>query len=494
MTQAQSYERDGHDQDAYLFYMRHALLASEKLPKHPDYRLAESVAARKRLQKALLGDLESMELLRPRINERHERYTKAMARRKEEREKWQREQAQNVSQASLARDMNRMSLQGQIETGRQRERLELHPGKDENRALALSLANKELRRRRGQRGGSASEENGRVHGGIGEEDDGNDLARQIAATARRSEAYQERNGHATDHDRDTRSHSAYNYPNVPSKKAYNLDSSQPPRQDSTQPSRIPDRPPKEHFLESGPRPPPKESFSSIVPVPAYGPPVPSKHTYDSNISAPPSRESTATPDLSTKDYSFQAIAKTEAGHPLRTVFINPGLRTEFLKIAQSNTNRNLETCGILCGTLISNAFFISKLVIPEQESTSDTCDTVNEGALFDYVDSHSLMTLGWIHTHPTQTCFMSSRDLHTHSGYQVQMAESIAIVCAPKHEPSYGTFRLTDPPGLKTILHCTQSGLFHPHAEGQVYTDAMRPGHVQELSGLGFEVVDLRPK
>jgi STAM-binding protein len=90
----------------------------------------------------------------------------------------------------------------------------------------------------------------------------------------------------------------------------------------------------------------------------------------------------------------------------------------------------------LCGRLVSNAFFVSKLVIPEQESTSDTCDTVNEGALFDYCDSENLMTLGWIHTHPTQTCFLSSRDLHTHSGYQVQLAESIAIVCAPRHQPS----------------------------------------------------------
>jgi STAM-binding protein len=97
---------------------------------------------------------------------------------------------------------------------------------------------------------------------------------------------------------------------------------------------------------------------------------------------------------------------------------------------------NLETCGILCGTLISNALFISRLVIPEQESTSDTCETTNEGALFDYCDSEDLMVLGWIHTHPTQTCFMSSRDLHTHCGYQVMMPESIAIVCAPSTEPS----------------------------------------------------------
>lgn len=47
------------------------------------------------------------------------------------------------------------------------------------------------------------------------------------------------------------------------------------------------------------------------------------------------------------------------------------------------------------------------------------------------------MVLGWIHTHPTQTCFMSSRDLHTHVGYQVMMPESIAIVCAPSKVPRY---------------------------------------------------------
>ena len=141
---------------------------------------------------------------------------------------------------------------------------------------------------------------------------------------------------------------------------------------------------------------------------------------------------------------------------------------------------------------MSNALFISKLVIPDQESTSDTCETINESELFDYVDGDDLMVLGWIHTHPTQTCFMSSRDLHTHGGYQVMMPESIAIVCAPS-KVDWGVFRLTDPPGMKTVLNCTQTGLFHPHAESNIYTDALRPGHVYEAKGLEFEVVDLRP-
>ena len=35
-------------------------------------------------------------------------------------------------------------------------------------------------------------------------------------------------------------------------------------------------------------------------------------------------------------------------------------------------------------------------------------------------------------THPTQTAFLSSVDLHTHFPYQQLMPEAIAIVCAPK--------------------------------------------------------------
>lgn len=89
---------------------------------------------------------------------------------------------------------------------------------------------------------------------------------------------------------------------------------------------------------------------------------------------------------------------------------------------------------------------------------------------------------------------MSSRDLHTHGGYQVQLAESIAIVCAPSKTPDVGVFRLTDPPGLKTILGCRATGLFHPHDVDNIYCDATRPGHVAELEGLEFELVDLRPK
>ncbi|RVD80796.1 uncharacterized protein DFL_008687 [Arthrobotrys flagrans] len=198
------------------------------------------------------------------------------------------------------------------------------------------------------------------------------------------------------------------------------------------------------------------------------------------------------PEKPKRKHTFECVAYTERGDPLRTIFIPKDLRSEFLAIADRNTRRNLETCGILAGFLRDNALFVNRLVIPQQESTSDTCNMTDEAALFDYIDREDLMVLGWIHTHPTQTCFMSSVDLHTHYGFQMMLPECIAIVCAPNHEPSYGVFRLTDPGGLKTIKNCTDKGLFHPHSSPDVYTDAIRPGHVCEVDKLRFKIHDLR--
>jgi STAM-binding protein len=197
--------------------------------------------------------------------------------------------------------------------------------------------------------------------------------------------------------------------------------------------------------------PPKERSHRSDPTGQIAPPRPNKASYTDQLAPTrpekqPTRPEkqplydtpspTTSPVHEASSYTFKPSAYLENGSPLRTLWLPTNIRQKFLSIARPNTLANLETCGILCGTLISNALFVSKLVIPEQESTSDTCETVNESGLFDYCDREDLMVLGWIHTHPSQTCFMSSRDLHTHCGYQVMMPESIAIVCAPSKTPS----------------------------------------------------------
>ena len=209
----------------------------------------------------------------------------------------------------------------------------------------------------------------------------------------------------------------------------------PKRDQRTYQDRVPTPQPLSATLRSPAR--------GILKSPPRPPDVPEKPTLTDDganrLETTPRSSSTSNSiadDAEPSDFTFKPSAYLENGSSLRTLFLPPDLRASFLDMASSNTRQNLETCGILCGTLISNAFFVSRLIIPEQKSTSDTCETVDEGALFDYCDAEDLMVLGWIHTHPTQMCFMSSRDLHTHSGYQVMLPESIAIVCAPSSTPS----------------------------------------------------------
>ncbi|RKO89605.1 hypothetical protein BDK51DRAFT_6650, partial [Blyttiomyces helicus] len=99
---------------------------------------------------------------------------------------------------------------------------------------------------------------------------------------------------------------------------------------------------------------------------------------------------------------------------LRTVHVPRAIFSTFLSLAGPNTARKLETCGILCGNLVRDEFHVTVLLIPKQKATSDTCDTTHEEEIFDFVEKRDLIALGCIHTHPTQSCFMSSVDLHTH--------------------------------------------------------------------------------
>ncbi|KAJ7862988.1 hypothetical protein B0H13DRAFT_2565897 [Mycena leptocephala] len=164
----------------------------------------------------------------------------------------------------------------------------------------------------------------------------------------------------------------------------------------------------------------------------------------------------------------------------------------FLETATANTTRNLETCGLLLGReVVDNGRLTATADLGYiQHGTSDTCTMDEEEGVLAFAEEHGLLTLGWIHTHPSQSSFMSSMDLHTHATFQTMLPESFAVVCAPKSDPSVGIFRLTDPPGLQTIQNCNAEQAFHPHPDGPIYTDADK-GHVQVCEAT-LEIVDLR--
>ncbi|CAK7203691.1 hypothetical protein SEUCBS139899_006434 [Sporothrix eucalyptigena] len=309
---------------------------------------------------------------------------------------------------------------------------------------------------------------------------------------------------------------SYNYPSIHRSTPVAYESMQFDARDTSstdRPSR-PSRPPLP------PKRPTNESLSlsshAPPPVPSRSQPLASQRYSDdlfllqqtdpsSTTSAPPppppktkEPQPVEAPSRPAKSqYTFKPAAYLESGAPIRSVFLPDTLRRDFLKVAQPNTNKGIETCGILCGKTANNALFITCLLIPQQIGTRDSCETTGEVATLEYCSEQDLIQIGWIHTHPTQTCFMSSLDMHTHAGYQIMMDESIAIVCAPTHEPSWGIFRLTNPPGLPYIGGCRKAGAFHEHdlRPHEIYTEAKNPpGHVFVVPGIDYTVADLRDK
>nr|CAG8534895.1 11430_t:CDS:2 [Entrophospora candida] len=226
-------------------------------------------------------------------------------------------------------------------------------------------------------------------------------------------------------------------------------------------------------MEEQPKLPPKPNkyFNDLSPTrisPTHSPPKSSvmpmpepRNKYSSNEYLP---------ERPIKENVPEYFAFTEGGEGLRTMIMPINIYDKFIQIAASNTAKNLETCGVLCGRLSHNYFTVTSLVIPKQTATSDTCSMTNEEELLEYIEETDLLMLGWIH---------------------LILPEAIAIVCAPNKSPNIGIFRLTNPPGLQTVLQCEKRG-FHPHdSSEEIDVEISNCGHVV-MEKFDLTVVDLR--
>ncbi|KAF2862173.1 hypothetical protein K470DRAFT_275526 [Piedraia hortae CBS 480.64] len=437
-------EQDGNISMAYMYLIRHGELVLQKLPQHPDFRKPEHRHDLALAHQAVRENIDNLDQWKVLITQNYENYRRALERR-------QQEQARRDSRTPSKSNGRR--IEQPEDTGYDFS-IDLAPSPESSKR---SSSDDDIRPDLSKKSKTESDRlssNQKTHH---LQDLGKLLYAKHQAQTRGSQSARKASIPYSP---------AYHYPAVPKKAEPNdfKPSLVRGKSNAVSSEGLPLVPPKEPD-HSAPARPPKISLPPMAPKPE---------------------------ELA--KYTIKAKASTEGGAPLRPVLLPPDLRTTFLNLAQRNTRRDLETCGILCGTIVSNALFISHLVIPDQTSTSDTCDTTADGdrTLFEYCDGNNLLVCGWIHTHPSQSCFLSSRDLHTSSGYQVMMPEAIAIVCAPQHKPDWGIFRLTDPYGLPNILNCTKPGLFHLHDEKDLYTSAFKPGHVIEAPGWKFELVDLR--
>lgn len=377
---------------------RHAMLVVNYLGTHPEYKEAEGRKAVWPLMKrtdSILKDLETT--LKPAIEN--------------QRKEWERMTPQSLPAAQKAASTPTSYLDYASRDPTLQGNAKILDA-SEHQDLAVDLAREELKRRDEVRRSQRSTQT-----------DDYDLQRQLEATRNTLERAR-RGEHHDEADSVQPSAQHYNYPSVSRSAPVQLDGG------STMP---PERPVKPAGM-GRPDLPPKEAMYGAMQrdVPSQPP------GFDRPLLPPKELMAAAAAPVRPKKerLTFKPGAYLENGDPIRSLFIPSKLRQSFLDVAAKHTAAGLELCGILCGTPVNNALFVRCLLIPDQKSTSDTCETENEASMAEYCMNEDLMILGWIHTHPTQTCFMSSRDLHTHAGYQVMMPESVAIVCAPRYTPS----------------------------------------------------------
>ena len=135
--------------------------------------------------------------------------------------------------------------------------------------------------------------------------------------------------------------------------------------------------------------PPLPSTSIPPPPPPPPPPVqPPTHAPADRIIRP-----------SSPSYPSQAMPPH-----LKTVSVPKDCLHRFLAIARPNTDMNKETCGLLLGRDKGHKFVVTCLLIPKQHATSDTCTMDEEEGVMMFTEGRGLITLGWIHTHPSQSC------------------------------------------------------------------------------------------
>ena len=171
---------------------------------------------------------------------------------------------------------------------------------------------------------------------------------------------------------------------------------------------------------------------------------------------------------------------------LRTLRIPKGVVLDFLEISEENTQHNTETLGILCGLQKENELHCKGLVLPKQSGDPYSCDCSDEELLLESIESQNWISLGWIHTHPKHSLFLSSVDMHTQYNYQCLLPEALALVYSPICAQKLSAFSLTQK-GLSEISKCQNRG-FHPHFEG-LFQEA---SHAVYEEHLGYRIFDLR--
>jgi len=205
------------------------------------------------------------------------------------------------------------------------------------------------------------------------------------------------------------------------------------------------------------------SSSSVSPTPSFDRAVKPSTSFTPSTSVPaPSNSSPGHTSATVPSFDRSAKPVITAPTGLRTVVIPGNLSEAFLAVAKQNSDRGVETLGTLGGHLSKNRFVISHLLIPRQVGKSDSCTMEGLEDVWDVHDKENIIFLGWVHTHPAYSVFLSSVDMHNQYEWQHMLPEALAIVCSIK-DNVVGNLRLSQA-GMSEIGSCSLTN-FHPHSK-----------------------------
>jgi len=173
------------------------------------------------------------------------------------------------------------------------------------------------------------------------------------------------------------------------------------------------------------------------------------------------------------------------------MFIPGELVDAFTNLARPNTQRNKETCGLLMGKMMDHGWQVTHLFLPSQTGTSDNCETFDEMKVFNAQVALEVVTLGWVHTHPSQTNFLSSVDLHTQYVHQLMLPEAVAIVIAPTDRTTVATYTIPVPEAMDFLSKCRLSG-FHEHRSAPPLFRHAAHVTLRWNTNVPFDILDLR--
>lgn len=100
------------------------------------------------------------------------------------------------------------------------------------------------------------------------------------------------------------------------------------------------------------------------------------------------------PDIWSKPKEVKRATKGPTSSGLRTIYLPESLIDSFVAIAMSNTDKKIETCGLLLGQLDpeNDELHIRALCIPRQKGEADSCEMVDEEGIFELQEQRDLLT------------------------------------------------------------------------------------------------------